>query len=41
VARYPVDSRILPVLVFVAVSSIFGFVINDIADEIAIGEAEN
>jgi 4-hydroxybenzoate polyprenyltransferase len=32
VARYPVDSRILPVLLFVAVSSIFGFVINDIAD---------
>ena len=32
VARYPLDSRILPVLLFVAVSSIFGFVINDIAD---------
>ncbi len=32
VARYPVDSRILPVLLFVAVSSTFGFVINDIAD---------
>jgi len=32
VARYPVDSEILPVLLFVAVSSIFGFVINDIAD---------
>jgi len=32
VARYPVDSRILPVLLFVAVSSIFGFAINDIAD---------
>ena len=32
VARYPVDSRILPVLLFVTVSSIFGFVINDIAD---------
>ena len=32
VARFPVDSRILPVLLFVAVSSIFGFVINDIAD---------
>ncbi len=32
VARYPGDSRILPVLLFVAVSSIFGFVINDIAD---------
>ncbi|HUK28307.1 MAG TPA: UbiA family prenyltransferase [Candidatus Acidoferrales bacterium] len=32
VARYPVDSRILPVLLFVAASSIFGFVINDIAD---------
>jgi 4-hydroxybenzoate polyprenyltransferase len=32
VARYPVDIRILPVLLFVAVSSIFGFVINDIAD---------
>ena len=31
VARYPVDSEILPVL-FVVVSSIFGFVINDIAD---------
>jgi 4-hydroxybenzoate polyprenyltransferase len=32
VAKYPVDSRILPVLLFLAVSSIFGFVINDIAD---------
>ena len=32
VAGYPVDSRILPILLFVAVSSIFGFVINDIAD---------
>lgn len=32
VARYPVDSEILPVLLFVAVSSIFGFVINDVAD---------
>ena len=32
VARYPIDSRILPVLLFVAVSSIFGFVTNDIAD---------
>jgi 4-hydroxybenzoate polyprenyltransferase len=32
VAKFPVDSRILPVLLFVAVSSIFGFVINDIAD---------
>jgi 4-hydroxybenzoate polyprenyltransferase len=32
VSGYPVDSRILPVLLFVAVSSIFGFVINDIAD---------
>jgi len=32
VARYPVDSRILSVLLFVAASSIFGFVINDIAD---------
>jgi len=32
VARYPVDGRILTVLLFVAVSSIFGFVINDIAD---------
>ena len=32
VARYPVDSRILPVLLFVAVSSMFGFVINDITD---------
>jgi 4-hydroxybenzoate polyprenyltransferase len=32
VAKYPVDSEILPVLFFVAVSSIFGFVINDIAD---------
>jgi 4-hydroxybenzoate polyprenyltransferase len=32
VAKFPVDSRLLPVLLFVAVSSIFGFVINDIAD---------
>jgi len=32
VARYPVDSRILPLLLFVAVSSMIGFVINDIAD---------
>ncbi|MFI5450307.1 MAG: UbiA family prenyltransferase [Candidatus Bathyarchaeia archaeon] len=32
VARYPVDGRILPVLLFVTISSIFGFVINDIAD---------
>jgi 4-hydroxybenzoate polyprenyltransferase len=32
VAKYPVDSEILPVLLFVAVSSIFGFVINDVAD---------
>jgi len=32
VARFPVDGRILPVLFFVAASSIFGFVINDIAD---------
>jgi len=32
VARFPVDARILPVLLFVAVSSIFGFVINDVAD---------
>ena len=32
VARFPVDGRILPVLLFVAASSIFGFVINDIAD---------
>ena len=32
VARYPVDSEILPVLLFVAVSSMFGFVINDVAD---------
>ena len=32
VARFPVDSRLLPVLLFVVVSSIFGFVINDIAD---------
>ena len=32
VARYPVDARILPLLLFVAISSIFGFVINDIAD---------
>jgi len=32
VARYPVDSRILPVLLLVALSSTFGFVINDIAD---------
>jgi 4-hydroxybenzoate polyprenyltransferase len=31
-ARYPVDSRVLPVLLFVSVSSIFGFVINDISD---------
>ena len=28
----PSIARILPVLLFVAVSSIFGFVINDIAD---------
>jgi 4-hydroxybenzoate polyprenyltransferase len=32
VARFPVDASILPVLLFVAASSIFGFVINDIAD---------
>ena len=32
VARYPVDGRILPMLLFVISSSIFGFVINDIAD---------
>jgi len=32
VAGYPVDSRILPVLLFVAISSTFGFVINDTAD---------
>jgi 4-hydroxybenzoate polyprenyltransferase len=32
VAKFPVDSRLLPVLLFVAVSSIFGFVINDVAD---------
>ena len=32
VARFPVDGRILPVLLFVTGSSIFGFVINDIAD---------
>ena len=32
VARFPVDGRILPVLIFVAASSVFGFVINDIAD---------
>lgn len=32
VARYPVDNRIFPVLLFVAVSSVLGFVINDIAD---------
>ena len=32
VAKFPVDSRLLPVFLFVAVSSIFGFVINDIAD---------
>ena len=32
VARYPVDDRILPVRLFVTVSSIFGFVINDIVD---------
>jgi 4-hydroxybenzoate polyprenyltransferase len=32
VAKFPVDIRLLPVLLFVAVSSIFGFVINDIAD---------
>ena len=39
VARYPVDGRILPVLLFVAVSSIFGFVINDIADAELDGKA--
>jgi hypothetical protein len=39
VARYPVDSRILPVLLFVAVSSILGFVINDIADAELDGKA--
>ena len=32
VARYPVDGRILPTLLFVISSSIFGFVINDVAD---------
>ena len=32
VATFPVDGRILPVLIFVAASSMFGFVINDIAD---------
>lgn len=32
VAKFPVDVNILPVLIFVATSSIFGFVINDIAD---------
>ena len=32
VATFPVDGRILPVLFFVVASSIFGFVINDIAD---------
>ena len=32
VAKFPVNSSIIPVLVFVAASSIFGFVINDIAD---------
>jgi len=32
VAKFPVDGRILPVLIFVAASSVFGFVINDIAD---------
>lgn len=32
VAEFPVDGRLVPVLLFVVVSSIFGFVINDIAD---------
>jgi len=32
VAKFPVDSSIIPVLIFVATSSMFGFVINDIAD---------
>ncbi len=32
VAKFPVNSSIIPVLIFVAASSIFGFVINDIAD---------
>jgi 4-hydroxybenzoate polyprenyltransferase len=32
VAKFPINSRIIPVLIFVAASSIFGFVINDIAD---------
>ncbi len=32
VAKFPVNSSIIPVLIFVATSSIFGFVINDIAD---------
>jgi len=32
IAKFPVTSSIIPVLVFVATSSIFGFVINDIAD---------
>ena len=32
VAKFPADVNLLPVLLFVAASSIFGFVINDIAD---------
>jgi 4-hydroxybenzoate polyprenyltransferase len=32
VAKFPVNSSIIPVLIFVAASSIFGFMINDIAD---------
>jgi len=39
VAQYPVDSRILPVLLFVTISAIFGFVINDIADAELDGKA--
>ena len=32
VAKFPVNGSIIPVLIFVAASSAFGFVINDIAD---------
>jgi 4-hydroxybenzoate polyprenyltransferase len=39
VAKFPVNSSIIPVLIFVAASSIFGFVINDIADAELDGKA--
>jgi len=32
VAKFPIDIKLVPALVFVATSSIFGFVINDISD---------